>query len=117
MTKYDYEAHLAHLRELYRVKSALALRKLDECLVPNKITYNPFEGGLFMWCTLPDGVDMPAFCKEAVLRKVCVVPGQRVPDRRERTLPELPHQLSPRRPTSSLSEALNSSASWPRTSM
>ena len=28
-----------------------------------------------MWCTLPDGVDMPAFCKEAVLRKVCVVPG------------------------------------------
>lgn len=75
MTKYDYEAHLAHLRELYRVKSALALRKLDECLVPNKITYNPFEGGLFMWCTLPDGVDMPAFCKEAVLRKVCVVPG------------------------------------------
>ena len=24
---------------------------------------------------LPDGVDMQAFCKEAVLRKVCVVPG------------------------------------------
>ena len=75
MTKYDYEAHLARLRELYDVKSALALRKMDECLVPNKITYNPFEGGLFLWCTLPAGVDMPAFCKEAVLRKVCVVPG------------------------------------------
>lgn len=75
MTKYDYEAHLAHLREIYRVKSALALNKMDECLVPNKITYNPFEGGLFLWCTLPDGVDMPAFCKEAVQRKVCVVPG------------------------------------------
>ena len=75
MTKYDYEAHLARLRELYDVKSALALRKMDECLVPNKITYNPFEGGLFLWCTLPTGVDMPAFCKEAVLRKVCVVPG------------------------------------------
>lgn len=75
ITKYDFEAHLEHLRELYRVKSALALRKMDECLVPNKITYNPFEGGLFMWCTLPDGVDMPAFCKQAVLRKVCVVPG------------------------------------------
>lgn len=75
ITKYDFEAHLEHLRELYRAKSALALRKMDECLVPNKITYNPFEGGLFMWCTLPDGVDMPAFCKQAVLRKVCVVPG------------------------------------------
>ncbi|WP_050697240.1 aminotransferase-like domain-containing protein [Anaeromassilibacillus senegalensis] len=75
ITKYDFEAHLEHLRELYRAKSALALRKMDECLVPNKITYNPFEGGLFMWCTLPDGVDMPAFSKQAVLRKVCVVPG------------------------------------------
>ena len=65
-------AHLARLRELYDVKSALALRKMDECLVPNKITYNPFEGGLFLWCTLPAGADMPAFCKgSGVAQSLC----------------------------------------------
>ena len=47
---------------------------MDRYLLP-KITYKPIQGGLFIWCALPDGVDMPDFCKQAVLRKVCVVPG------------------------------------------
>ena len=75
MTKYDFDAHLERLRTIYREKSAFTMKLLDEHLVPHGVTYLPIEGGLFLWCTLPDGVDMPAFCKEAVLRKVCVVPG------------------------------------------
>lgn len=75
MTKYDFDAHLERLRAIYREKSAFTMKLMDEYLVPNGITYQPIEGGLFLWCNLPDGVDMPAFCKEAVLRKVCVVPG------------------------------------------
>ncbi len=75
MTRYDFDAHLERLRTIYREKSAYTMRLMNEHLVPNGITYLPIEGGLFLWCTLPQGVDMPAFCKEAVLRKVCVVPG------------------------------------------
>ena len=75
MTKYDFDAHLDRLRAIYREKSAFTMKLLDEHLVPHGVTYLPIKGGLFLWCTLPDGVDMPAFCKEAVLRKVCVVPG------------------------------------------
>lgn len=75
MTRYDFDAHLKRLRTIYREKSAYTMRLMNEHLVPNGITYLPIEGGLFLWCTLPQGVDMPAFCKEAVLRKVCVVPG------------------------------------------
>ncbi len=74
MTKYDYEAHLLRLKEIYRNKSKVASDALDKYLSP-KISYLPIEGGLFFWCTLPDGVDMPGFCKQAVLDKVCVVPG------------------------------------------
>ena len=74
MTKYDYEAHLKGLKEIYRKKATLAMETLDRYLLP-QITYRPVEGGLFIWCTLPEHVDMPAFCKEAVLRKVAVVPG------------------------------------------
>lgn len=75
MTHYDFDAHLDRLRAIYREKSAFTMKLMNEHLVPNGITYLPIEGGLFLWCTLPGGVDMPAFCKEAVLRKVCVVPG------------------------------------------
>ena len=74
MTRYDFDAHLKRLREVYLKKSAIATGALDKYLAP-KVTYNPIEGGLFLWCTLPDGADMPDFCKQAVLRKVCVVPG------------------------------------------
>lgn len=39
------------------------------------ITFHEPQGGLFIWCRLPDGVDMPAFCLNAVKNKVAVVPG------------------------------------------
>jgi len=74
LTNYDFAAHLEKMRAIYLKKSTIATDALDKYLAP-KITYNPIEGGLFMWCNLPDGVDMQDFCKQAVLRKVCVVPG------------------------------------------
>ena len=42
----------------------------------DKIKYTVPEGGLFIWCTLPEGYDMMSFCKRAVEEyKVAVVPG------------------------------------------
>lgn len=75
MTKYDYEGHLDRLRKLYTVKADLCMKLLDEYVVPNGITYNRIEGGLFIWCDLPENVDMLDFCKRLTERKVCVVPG------------------------------------------
>ena len=75
MTEYDFESHLEMIRGVYRKKAQLCTDLLDQYLVPNKISYQPIEGGLFIWCRLPEGADMTAFCKEAVQRKVCVVPG------------------------------------------
>lgn len=69
-----FDAHLEHIRGVYRAKSKVATDALDRYLSP-KVTYLPIQGGLFFWCTLPDGIDMVDFCKQAVLRKVCVVPG------------------------------------------
>ena len=75
MTKYDFEAHLDYLRALYTKKAALCMELLDKYVVPNGITYNKIEGGLFIWCDLPESVDMLDFCKRLTDRKVCVVPG------------------------------------------
>ncbi|MEE3491673.1 aminotransferase-like domain-containing protein [Ruminococcus sp.] len=75
MTKYDFEAHLEYLRDLYRAKADLCMSLLDEYVVPNGISYHKIEGGLFIWCDLPEHVDMLDFCKKLTERKVCVVPG------------------------------------------
>ncbi len=74
MTKYDFAAHLERLRGIYRDKISFTQELLDKYIVP-AITYNKIDGGLFIWCRLPGNTDMTAFCKEAVRRKVCVVPG------------------------------------------
>ena len=39
------------------------------------IRWNTFEGGLFAWCTLPQGMDMVDFIRRSTERKVCAVPG------------------------------------------
>ncbi len=74
LAHYDFDAHLERLRAVYRKKSSVAIDAI-KTYFPSCVTYNPIEGGLFIWCTLPDGVDMQDFCRQAVLRKVCVVPG------------------------------------------
>lgn len=74
VTKYDFEEHLNYLRELYRKKARFMMDLLDEHLAPY-ITYDKIDGGLFIMCKLPNNINMLDFCKEAVKRKVCVVPG------------------------------------------
>jgi 2-aminoadipate transaminase len=75
MTKYDFNSHLENLRQLYNKKAQLIMELMDKYLVPLGITYAPITGGMFTMCTLPKEVNMPEFCKSAVLNKVCVVPG------------------------------------------
>ena len=75
MTKYDFDAHLEKLRNLYRKKAQFMMDLIDKYLVPMGITYAKITGGLFTMCTLPDYVDMQEFCKDAIKNKVCVVPG------------------------------------------
>lgn len=74
LNNYDLDEHLHFLQDLYRKKLNL-MCDLIESELPSSITYNRPQGGLFVWCKLPDGVDMSAFCKAAVLNKVAVVPG------------------------------------------
>ncbi len=74
ITKYDFNAHLEKLRTIYTKKANFCMELLDKYCAPT-ITYHRIDGGLFIWCDLPREVDMPEFCKTAVLNKVCVVPG------------------------------------------
>ncbi len=74
MTECDLDAHIKVIQDIYRHKCGLMLDCLSKELPP-EIKFTRPEGGLFVWCTLPDGVDMTEFCRRAVANKVAVVPG------------------------------------------
>ncbi len=74
ITEYDFEGHLEKIRSIYRRKANLCMKLADEHLKPI-VDYYPVEGGLFLWCKLPEGVDMMDFTMKALDNKVAVVPG------------------------------------------
>lgn len=74
MTGFDYEGHLKGLQAIYRRKSRVLVEAMEEHFRP-LISWSRFEGGLFAWCTLPEGVDMLDYVKRAMEKKACVVPG------------------------------------------
>lgn len=75
MKENDMNQHIARLRDIYRKKCGLMIAGIEEHFSP-KVSFTRPEGGLFIWCTLPEGSDMVEFYRTAVAEyKVAVVPG------------------------------------------
>ncbi len=75
MTKVDFDSHIAKLRAIYKQKCERMLAGIERTF-SEKVQYTRPEGGLFLWCSLPDDCDMMGFCKRAVSEcKIAVVPG------------------------------------------
>ena len=74
LTKYDYAAHIAEIRELYAKKCRLILAALEREFHPS-VRFTRPQGGLFISCTLPDGADAAEFVAEGIRRGVACVPG------------------------------------------
>ena len=71
----DMEKHLVDIRKVYKHKCELMLSEIEKNF-SGKVKFTKPEGGLCIWCTLPDDCDMMGFCKRAVSEfKVAVVPG------------------------------------------
>ena len=74
MENYDMDAHIATIRAIYRRKAGVMLDALEKYM-PKCVTWTKPEGGLFLWCTLPENIELSAFVKKALERFVAVVPG------------------------------------------
>ncbi len=78
LKRYDLDEHISKLRGIYEHKTNLMLEQIDKSF-SSKITHTCPQGGLFIWCTLPEGVtteQMVEFCTVAVRDyKVAIVPG------------------------------------------
>lgn len=70
----DLDKHIAMLVGIYKSKCQLMLDCIDREFAPS-VAHTVPDGGLFLWCTLPEGADMMDFCRRAVELKVAVVPG------------------------------------------
>lgn len=70
----DLVKHVERINKIYLRKSDLMLNELDSN-ADGAFSYTRPEGGLFIWCTLPEGKDMLEFCKKSVEKRVAVVPG------------------------------------------
>ncbi len=74
ITECDLDRHIEGIRDIYRRKCTLMLKALEDYM-PDCVKFTRPEGGLFIWCTLPEEIDLGEFVKAAIANKVAVVPG------------------------------------------
>jgi 2-aminoadipate transaminase len=68
------DTHVQLIRRVYRARRDVMLRAMEEHFPPG-VTWTHPEGGLFLWVTLPRGVDSAQVLEQALEQKVAYVPG------------------------------------------
>jgi 2-aminoadipate transaminase len=68
------EKQIKRVTEVYRAKRDLMLETMETSF-PDEARWNKPRGGLFLWVTLPEGVDASKMVFEAVERGVAYIPG------------------------------------------
>ena len=74
MNNFDMDGHIQKIQKLYKEKCSLMLDTLDRTM-PDCVKYTRPEGGLFLWCTLPDNISMPDLVQRCLKKNVAIVPG------------------------------------------
>jgi 2-aminoadipate transaminase len=68
------DKHVKLIRKIYGERRDVMLQALQE-FFPPAVTWTHPKGGLFLWVTLPEGLDMQALFKSAIDQNVAFVPG------------------------------------------
>lgn len=68
------DTHIPTIRELYGKQCQTMLDALARHM-PDGVSWNSPEGGMFIWMELPEGLDSMVILEEAVRRNVAYVPG------------------------------------------
>lgn len=74
MDKFSIDEHIARGCASCKEKCDAMLNAMDKYF-PDKAVYTRPDGGIFLWVTLPEGVDTKALLKKAIDKKVAFVPG------------------------------------------
>ncbi len=68
------DTHVPGIRSLYASQCQLMLDAMDRHF-PRRVSWNRPEGGMFIWVTLPAGIDSSALLEQAIAHNVAFVPG------------------------------------------
>jgi len=68
------DQHVKLIRGVYRERRDVMLQALEE-FFPPEVTWTRPQGGLFLWVTLPEGMDSQALFQSALAENVAFVPG------------------------------------------
>lgn len=71
---YDLDSHIEQIKELYLQQSNAMVAAMEEYF-PKEVTFTKPEGGMFLWATLPEGMDSATIFDRAIQKKVAFVPG------------------------------------------
>lgn len=74
LTETDMDAHIRALRALYKEKAQFMMARLEEKLA-GRASYVRPQGGMFLWLTLPQGVDVAEFVERCLAQRLAIVPG------------------------------------------
>jgi DNA-binding transcriptional MocR family regulator len=74
LSNMPWREQLKSYREIYRERRDTLLSALAD-LMPDGTTWTRPGGGLFVWATLPDGLDSKAMMPRAIAARVAYVPG------------------------------------------
>lgn len=74
LNRYNIDEHINKVCDLYGRKCRKMLDAMDKYF-PKHCTYTRPEGGIFLFCTMPEGTDSKALLKKALEKKVAFVPG------------------------------------------
>jgi 2-aminoadipate transaminase len=66
--------HVRTIRRVYRERRDVMLAALERYF-PEGVQWTRPQGGLFLWVTLPEGMDASAILPRAIENKVAYVPG------------------------------------------
>ncbi|TFG69927.1 MAG: PLP-dependent aminotransferase family protein [Methanomassiliicoccus sp.] len=75
MVRKHMDRQIEHIKKVYGEKLRLMLDAMHE-FVPDSIRWTKPEGGMFLWATLPDGMQSPDLLEKALKRKIAFVSGK-----------------------------------------
>ena len=71
----DVDAHIKKIQAIYRDRCDYMLDLLEKH-IDKRVTWTHPDGGLFLWCTLPEGCDSQELSEIALEKGVAFVPGR-----------------------------------------
>jgi 2-aminoadipate transaminase len=74
LKRHDIDLHIQKIRALYKQKRDLMLSAIGQNF-DRRVKVERPDGGLFLWCELPEGYDGAELCRLAGGYKVAAVPG------------------------------------------